>query len=57
MRNEDKQAIIRTIALIKNECKEHKRCKSCHFYKAGKGCIIDCPPQFLDAEQIIECFT
>ena len=57
MRKEDEQAIIRTIALVKQECAEHKFCKQCRLYETGKGCLIDCPPQFLDAETIIQSFT
>ena len=57
MRKEDKEAIRRTIALFKQECTKHERCVNCKFYGTGKGCLIDCPPQFLDAETIINCFT
>ena len=57
MRKADAEAIRTTIALFKKECSEHERCLKCNFYKKGKGCILDCPPQFLDAETIINCFT
>ena len=57
MRKEDEQAIKRTIALVKHECAEHQLCKQCRLYITGKGCIVDTPPQFLDADAIIECFT
>ena len=57
MKNEDKEAIRRAIEFTKQECTKHERCIKCRLYKKGKGCVIDCPPQFLDAEQIIKCFT
>lgn len=57
MKNEDKEAIRRAIEFTKQECTKHERCVKCRLYKKGKGCVIDCPPQFLDAEQIIKCFT
>lgn len=57
MRKEDKEAIQRTITLLHKECEEHRFCKQCRLYEQGKGCIIDCPPQFLDAQTIINCFT
>lgn len=57
MRKADAEAIRTTIALFKKECSEHERCLKCNFYKKGKGCILDCQPQFLDAETIINCFT
>ena len=57
MRKSDAQAIRRTIALMKEECAKHERCKNCKLFGTGKGCIIDCPPQFLDADTIINSFT
>lgn len=57
MRKTDAEAIRITISLLKEECSKHERCISCNFYGTGKGCLIDCPPQFLDAETIIKCFT
>jgi hypothetical protein len=56
MRKADIQAIRITIALLQNECHQHRQCKNCKLFKSGKGCIIDCPPQFLDADAIIKCF-
>jgi hypothetical protein len=57
IRREDKEAITRTIAILHKECEEHTRCKNCKLFISGKGCVIDCPPQFLDAQAIIKCFT
>lgn len=64
MRKEDEQAFIRTIALLKIECQEHVYCDECPLYQTTKfdngehhGCIMDMPPAYLDAKEIIKCFT
>lgn len=54
MRNEDKIAIKRAIAIVKCECQEHHLCKGCNLYK-NHDCVLDKPPAHLDADEIIDC--
>lgn len=60
MRKEDEQAIKRTIALLKTKCQENKLCDGCSLNTIIEednhihhGCVLDVPPAFLNAEDII----
>ncbi len=60
MRKEDEQAIKRTVALLKIKCQEQEQCCSCSLHtiiEEGNhihhGCILDVPPAYLNAEDII----
>lgn len=60
MRKEDEQAIKRTVALLKMKCQEQEQCSSCSLNTIIEednhihhGCILDVPPAFLNAEDII----
>jgi hypothetical protein len=64
MRKEDEQAIKRTVALLKCICQEHTECSQCPLYVTTThdncehhGCVVDIPPAFVDADEIIKCFT
>lgn len=60
MRKEDEQAIKRTVALLKIKCQEQQQCSNCSLntlIEEGNhihhGCILDVPPAYLNAENII----
>ena len=58
MRNEDKQAIRRAIAILKQECQQHRSCVSCKFYNKDQSvesslCALDKPPMYYNVDEII----
>ena len=58
MREEDKKAIHRALAILKVECQEHKSCKSCRFYDCTyNDCLLNKPPMHYKVDEIIKCFT
>ena len=62
MRKEDEQAIKRAVAILKVECQTHERCKECPLLtkeddEGFTDCVVNVPPAYLNADEIIECFT